>query len=99
VRVFFLAGKQAGVGILECRFRRRKINAVQSKPPLDQLDIWQRRRGRWGLQVTVVKAEAVSGLIAVIATLQVTVIVPGCAPAVSKVAVEVLPVTLPALVV
>ena len=47
---------------------------------------------------SVVEAEAVSGGLRSSPTLQVTVIVPGCAPRLSRVAVAVLPVMSPALV-
>ena len=48
---------------------------------------------------TVVEEEAVKGSLRSSLTLQVMVIVPGCAPRLSKVAVEALPVIVPALVV
>jgi len=47
IECFLLACKQAGLGILECRLRRRKIDTVKGKPPLDGSDFGRRRW--WGV--------------------------------------------------
>jgi hypothetical protein len=101
----FLAGKQTAVRILARRLVRRKINTPDGQSLLDRDNLrcgslYLRRRWWWwwgACTSTAAVEEAVSGGLRSSLTLQVTVIVPGCAPVLSRVAVEVLPVMLPAL--